>query len=696
MIQAFRFSFLLFRRPCRPASRSLQGAGILFSLLAALSLFPSPGSAAPDFQPDRRPDPQIDDLTALSIEELMNVTVYGASKYRQEMQEAPSSVTVVTAAEIKRYGYRTLADLLRSVRGFYLTYDRIYHFAGVRGFARPGDYNTRILLLVDGHRINDIIFNQGLIGTDFPLDIDLIDRVEIIRGPSSSLYGTSAFFGVIDVITRSGGTIKGAEVSGEAGGYGAFKERASFGADRRPFQGLVSGSASRSGGKDLFFREFDSPATGDGVASGTDFDRNYSFFTRLSYHDLSLEGLFGSRTKGLPTAPYNAQFDNPDNRFRDERGFIELKYEKNFSEETGITGRVSYDLYRYRGTIVNADSLVTNQDKDDGAWWGGEIKLTFKPLSSHRATTGMEYQGAVRQQQKNYDADPYAVYLDDSRNTKVWAAYFQDEISLTSRLIANLGVRYDHYSDFGGTLNPRIALIYALCPDVTLKLLYGEAFRAPNVFELYYNDGGLSAKANPGLRPETVKTYEAILEKKGEEYRAALSAFFYRIRDIISLETDPSDGLLVYKNADQAKALGVEGELERKWRSGAAGKVSYSYQNARDDRTGEWLTNSPRHLFKANVILPLLPALLPDKVFGGVEAQYTGKRKARDDRHAGGYLLVNTTLFSSNIVKDLEFSASVYNLFGKKFQDPASEEHPEALIEQDGRNFRLKLTYRFF
>ncbi|MBZ0157521.1 MAG: TonB-dependent receptor [Alphaproteobacteria bacterium] len=658
------------------------------SLVALLFFFLSPASALPE----PRPDPRMEDLTALSIEELMDITVYSASKYRQDAQEAPSSVTVITAAEIKRYGYRTLADLLRSVRGFSITYDRIYHFAGVRGFARPGDYNTRILLLVNGHRINDIIFNQGFIGTDFPLDIDLIDRVEIIRGPSSSLYGTSAFFGVINVITRTGSEIKGVEVSGEAGGYDTFKERASFGIVRQSFKGLVSGSVYRSRGKDLSFREFDSPDTGNGITSGTDYDRNYSLFTRISYLDFSLEGALAARTKGLPTAPYNAQFGNPDNRFRDERGYVELRYEKNFSEDLGITGRVYYDIYRYRGSIVSADTLVTNKDKDNGTWWGGEVKLVFKPHSAHKVTMGMEYQDAIEQQQKNYDADPYALYLDDSRNTKVWAVYFQDEISLTSRLIANLGVRYDHYSDFGGTFNPRLALIYSLSSDTTLKLLYGEAFRAPNVYELYYNDGGLSIKANPGLRPETIKTYEAVLEKRWGEYRATLTSFYYRIRDIISLRTDPADDLLVYENADQAEALGMEGELERKWRTGAAARISYSYQNARDDRSGEWLTNSPRHLAKVNIILPLLP----DRIFWGIETQYTGKRRARDDQHAGDSFLVNTTILTRKFVKNLEFSASIYNLLGRKYQDPASDEHPQALIEQDGRNFRLKLTYRFF
>ena len=113
-------------------------------------------------------------------------------------------MTIVTAGEIKRYGYRTLADILRSVRGFFVTYDRNYDYVGVRGFGRPGDYNSRVLLLVDGHRINDNVYDTASIGTEFPVDVDLIDRMEIIPGPSSSLYGNNAFFGVINIITRKG------------------------------------------------------------------------------------------------------------------------------------------------------------------------------------------------------------------------------------------------------------------------------------------------------------------------------------------------------------------------------------------------------------------------------------------------------------------------------------------------------------
>src|SRR4030042_5248923 len=176
--------------------------------------------------------PTSPDLTQLGIEELMEIevaTVYGASKYEQKVTEAPSSVTVITAEEIRKYGYRTLADILRSVRGFYVTYDRNYNYLGSRGFSRPGDYNTRFLLLVDGHRINDNVYDGAYFGTEFIIDVDLIERVEIIRGPGSSLYGTNAFFGVINIITKQGRDFKGTEISGEAGSFDTYKGRLSYG-----------------------------------------------------------------------------------------------------------------------------------------------------------------------------------------------------------------------------------------------------------------------------------------------------------------------------------------------------------------------------------------------------------------------------------------------------------------------------------
>jgi iron complex outermembrane receptor protein len=160
---------------------------------------------------------------------------------------------------------------------------------------------------------------------------------------------------------------------------------------------------------------------------------------------------------------------------------------------------------------------------------------------------------------------------------------------------------------------------------------------------------------------------------------------------LITLTTDPFDNLLVFKNIGEVEAKGLEFELEGKWESGLTGRISYTFQEAEDKQTGQTLTNSPQHLAKINLIYPLLK----DRVFAGFEEQYTSRRKTLEGDFAKASYLTNITLFSKNLVKNLEASVSFYNLFNYRYGDPGSEEHVQDIIAQDGRSFRIKLTYRF-
>ena len=155
-------------------------------------------------------------LPEMSLEELMRLDggrVFGASARLQPSLEAPASVSFITAEEIKRYGYRSLAEILSAIRGMYIVDDRNYSVLGTRGFALPGDYNSRVLLLVNGHRVNDNVFGQAEVGAEFGLDPAIFERVEIIRGPASSLYGDSAFFTVVNVMTRTGASLGGGSIA---------------------------------------------------------------------------------------------------------------------------------------------------------------------------------------------------------------------------------------------------------------------------------------------------------------------------------------------------------------------------------------------------------------------------------------------------------------------------------------------------
>lgn len=140
-----------------------------------------------------------EEAKALSLDSLLNVKISTASKVEQTISEAPAAVTIVTSEDIKRYGYRTLNEVLATIQGFYISYDRNYSYVGVRGLGRPTDYNDRILLMIDGHKMNDSFYGSASVGTDLPIDFRSVHRIDIVRGPGSALYGTEAMLAVINI-----------------------------------------------------------------------------------------------------------------------------------------------------------------------------------------------------------------------------------------------------------------------------------------------------------------------------------------------------------------------------------------------------------------------------------------------------------------------------------------------------------------
>ena len=664
----------------------------LLLLLTAVMLPPSVPAFAQDEQSSST-------LLDMSLEELMKVeveSVYAASRHQQKVTEAPASITVITSDQIQKYGYRTLAEVLRSVRGFFVTYDRDYNYLGVRGFNRPGDYDTRVLLLIDGHRINDDVYDSALLGTEFPLDLDLVDRIEVIRGPNSSLYVASAFLGVINVVSKSGRMVGTPELSTEAGSFDSYKGRTSYGATfKNGLEMLLSGSYySSQGPHRLYFPEFDNPDSNHGVAVNADDDQSQQLFGNFSYRNFKFQTLYGSREKGVPTASYDTKFNDPRTRTTDIRSYLDLQYDRKLSATTDFMGRLYFDQYEYHGVNAYFDptsgAAYLNDDLTRGKWAGTEISLSRKVLEKHRFSAGAEFRRNFLQEQGNYDLSPFVQYSKSRNNSSIVSVYSQGEIVLTGNVRLNLGLHYDHYSTFGGTLNPRAALLYSPLAKTTFKFLYAQAFRPPNDYELYYS--GPTNLANPGLQPETARTMGVVLEQYvSRGTRLMVAGYYYPLRQLISEQTDGASGKLIFQNSSAVDMRGLEFELARTWTRGVETSAQYSFQDPKNQSWPPALYSVPKHLGGLKVSVPLLGK----KLFASTDMDFVSRRRTLAGNYVPAYFLPNFTLFSRNVKQHWKVSASIYNAFNSRYGDPGAPEHRQDIIWQDGRAFCLKATYSF-
>ena len=625
---------------------------------------------------------------AALFQEVPSVTA--ASKYEQDPREAPASITVITRDDIDRYGYRTLAEALNSVRGFFTSYDRNYTYVAVRGFTLPGDYNTRILLLVDGHRLNDNVADAAYVGTESALDMSTVDRVEIIRGAASSLYGTNAFYAVVNVITLSGRALQGGQVQADAGTFGAYRARGVYGQKARSgVEWLVAGGYYRTSGPDLYFPEFDSPETNNGIASGLDGDRTADGFAKIAYQGWSLEAGVQGRRKEVPTASFGTTFDDPRLQTRDGHAFAVARYDHPFADLSRINVSIAYDRHRYRGTYPYDG--VLQRDFQSGDWTTVEAQYVRPIGQRHKMVIGAEYRYNIRQDQALYDEDPFQSYLDDQRSSHVWAAFIQDEFRITRNLLLNAGLRHDDYETFGGTTNPRAALIYSLDDATTIKGLYGRAFRAPNLYELYAQDGGISQKPSERLRPETIESYELVAERLlTRGLRSTVSVYHFTAARLISIYADSTDGLLVFGNLGRVRSTGVEVETEASVGAVSA-RASYTFQRVRDADADEAPVNSPAHVGRLGVSV----GLLRERARVSTEFRFLGERRTVTGGEVPAYGLVNLTLLARPISSGPDVSASIYNLFDHQYGDPGGEELAQDIVMQDQRVVRVGLRYQF-
>ena len=620
--------------------------------------------------------------------------VEAATLHSQTLQEAPASVTVITSQDIRTYGFRTLGEALASVRGFYMTYDRAYHYAGLRGFSLPGDYNTRFLVMLNGHYLTENIYSSNnFFGQDFGLDMDLVERIEIVRGPSSALYGSNGVFATINVVTRS--PVQGRHLR-------ANEETDSFGENKLQLSSstslghganlLVSASVFNGGGQSLYFPEFDRPQSNFGRAVNVDGERGYHAFANLIWRNWTLTGYLGSREKLVPTGWYNTIFGDRGNKIQDVRGFFEAAYSRDLSANTKLRWRIYYDQYRYRARYDNppGDAILDYRDLGAGDWVGTQLAYDIAVPHVGVLTVGGEWNADLQALQQYYEKSPARLYVFSEDHPQLsFGLFAQQQWRLSPAWNVYLGARFDDSIDRSHFLSPRVAVVYQASAESSYKILLGRAFRNPNAYETFYTDGSTQV-ANLGLRPENAITIEAAAERRlFKQLTGVATVYHYQLRDLIGAATNGA-GWLQYRNVDSARTNGVEAELRGKSRQGIEATASIAVQRATEALYRSRLPDSPGCVAKLRGAFPLFK----NKLQAAGALQYLSPRETNASAQVPSYWLTDVTLTTRNLHPDFNLQFGVRNLLNQTFYDPAGAGLIEDRILQDGRSLFVKIVWR--
>lgn len=621
-----------------------------------------------------------------SLDALLSVRVSTASLYSQLAREAPASVSIIAADDIARFQIRTLAELLSHVRSFYVSDDRNYEYVGVRGFGRPTDYNNRILLLWNGHVMNDNMYSSSALGFDFAPDLNSVERVEIVRGPGSPLYGANAMLAVINIIGKTGAEVNGVEASGEYGS-GAYA-RGSVVLGTQSASGLdavVSGSWMDRRGFDLYFPEFDAPETQNGVVRDADREQAVGATARVSFGDLTVMGVFSDRTKRIPTASYETTFGDNRARTRDRRWAAQMEYAHEFSPSFRLSGRVSYDSYDYGG-IYPYEYLQF--DGSWGRWWTGRVHVQWDTHEANRFDAGIEFRHNPRADYRVWTEETY----DYSRNAPfdVASLFVQDTYQMLPEVSLSLALRADRHSVSGWLLSPRFAVVANPGPRTTIKALYGEAFRAPSVYELYYEEGN-GLVNNPSLRPERVRTVELSAEQRLSTVTyALLSVYQYSMWDLIEQTTLQGEAIGQHQNIGSTHARGFEAEVITRTPAGHTASASFGTQYGEGFGLRPELVNSPRTIIGLTASLKFL-----ERCEFAVKARYESGRWTIAGTKTDPAIMVNAFFNVTRIGGHLDLCLAARNIFDTRVAYPAGLEHRQDRLVQDGRTLGIKAVVRW-
>jgi outer membrane receptor for ferrienterochelin and colicins len=645
-------------------------------------------------------------LAAASAEEDV---VVGAAKREQSLGNVASAVTVVSADRIKRFGYRTVGEAIAGVAGMYLVDNRLSYSVGIRGLNILGDYNTRVLVLVDGATINEAWASFAGIGFDSFVSIDEIARIEVIRGPVSSVYGTNAFFGIINIVTRGAADAPKAWAKTSINSINGSITSAGFavGDVREQLRGTVQ-FMDRIGETltlpDVYGAQ---PLAGDGshqYAASLVGSYNGTFGQFRAYH----------YNRESPFAPYNGDptavppYDADDTQILAEGG-----HTHEITPQLTVAGRAYANLYWYSDHIIQLGDLPFD-DRGYGAAYGLELRgryelvrpqklgITLGTENTYYATSSKSFTeggatcapGPAACVPKNFGLE--GVYAEVDGQPTPWLGF-------------TAGERFDNNTVLDHNFSPRVALFLAKPETYGLKLLYAQGFRNPSAYEAFFFDN-TSFVQPVGIHAEKIQSFEGILWAKpigGMSLR--LSGFYWDATGIVEQLTDPMSGLLQFQNAGQLISEGVEAEGSYRTAGGwyAFGGGTYAHVGEGDQGSTVAFGNVPNAPALTGAGGISTPKLLG---IGHVsaEATYIGERATRTAMNGSpgpttpGWVGLNGTIYIPNVHR-FDITLGVRNILGTRDLVVAPQDYdltgmtPRTVFQVpgEGREYFAKVGYAY-
>jgi len=684
------------------------------------------------------------DIYNLSLAELGQVQISIATGNSTPLDKAPATASVIYAAQIEAIGARTLDDILETVPGMHISLSslsRLDSVQSVRGIHTG--FNPQVLLMMNGVPIQDSV--NGGRPILFRLPVASIERVEVIRGPGSAIYGADAYAGVVNVITKDSASIKATQLVAHSGSFGShdisFQTATDWNGIGIAFTTAyqeTDGDKNRRVNSDLQSALDAALGTDASLAPGALSTRYQIMDSHLAISSDQLQlNLWNWISIDAGVGAGGAQALDPDGRDDSRLWMGDLTYHfKKENDNWDNSVRISYINYDQgaRFTLLPAGavipigsdgninftepvgaSLFTDGLKGSPSGLIQDSQLDFISLyngfESHRLrfAVGTREQSVDAFETKNFGPGvldyqplpavvdgtitnvshtPYVFLADSSRSVKYLS--LQDEWNISKNFDLTAGVRYDDYSDFGSTTNPRIALVWAASEKLTTKFLLGSAFRAPSFAELYYRNNPVSL-GDRYLDPEQIDSEELSFNYRAtENLQTTLTLFKYQAKKMIDFVAVSGGSTKIAQNINDQDGSGFEWEINYRPSKQLQFNMSYSQQDAVNVRNDQPIPDAPGKQIKANMIW----LLAPEWTFNS-QANWVGDReRAVGDTRADveNYALLNLALTRKNLLPELDIQLAVRNAANANAREPSSDSIPGD-YPLESRSFWLGFTY---